>query len=162
MLSMKTVLGLDLQGGIELVYQGEPTPQTPKVTQQALDDAVTIMRNRVDPLGGAEPSIQTSGGNQISVGLPNVKDTNRAKAQVGNTARLEFYDWEANVLTPKGRAAADLLQQQDPAALALSRGTPGSPGGGSMSLYDAVKLASKQPPQPGNDNARKGSEYYLF
>jgi SecD/SecF fusion protein len=162
MLSMKTVLGLDLQGGIELVYQGEPTPQTPKVTQQALDDAVTIMRNRVDQLGVAEPSIQTSGGNQISVGLPNVKDTNRAKAQVGNTARLEFYDWEANVLTPKGKPAANLLQQQDPAALALSSGTPGSPGAGSMALYDAVKLASKQPSQPGKDNARQGSEYYLF
>ncbi len=162
MLSMKTVLGLDLQGGIELVYQGEPTPQTPKVTQQALDDAVTIMRNRVDQLGVAEPSIQTSGGNQISVGLPNVKDTNRAKAQVGNTARLEFYDWEANVLTPKGKPAADLLQQQDPAATALSTGTPGSPGAGSVSLYDAVKLASKQPVQAGSDNARQGSEYYLF
>jgi SecD/SecF fusion protein len=162
MLSMKTVLGLDLQGGIELVYQGEPTPQTPKVTQTALDNAVTIMRNRVDQLGVAEPSIQTSGGSQISVGLPNVKDTNRAKNEVGSTARLEFYDWEANVLTPKGKPAADLLQQQDPAALALSSGTPGSPGAGSMSLYDAVNLASKQPSQPGNDNARKGPEYYLF
>jgi SecD/SecF fusion protein len=63
--TQKTVLGLDLKGGVELVYQGQPTPQTPVVTQDALDRAVDIMRQRVDQLGVAEPEIQTSGGNQI-------------------------------------------------------------------------------------------------
>src|ERR1700747_3252982 len=82
MFTFKTRLGLDLQGGVELVYQGEPTPQTPHVTQDALSRAVDIMRNRVDQLGVAEPSIQTSGGNTISVQLPDVKDTARAEAEV--------------------------------------------------------------------------------
>src|SRR5437763_8587491 len=96
----KTQLGLDLKGGVQLVYQGEPTPQTPQVTQTALSRAVDIMRQRVDQLGVSEPEIQTSGGNQISVGLPNVKDTARAEKLVGATARLEFYDWERWAITP--------------------------------------------------------------
>ena len=65
------------------------------------------MRNRVDQLGVAEPEIQTSGGNQITVGLPNVSDTARAEAEVGTTAQLSFYDWEANVLTPNGKTVAE-------------------------------------------------------
>ena len=161
----KTRLGLDLKGGVELVYQGQPTPQTPVVTQDALSRAVDIMRARVDQLGVAEPEIQTTGGNQISVGLPDVKDIARAEKQVGTTARLEFYDWEANVLTPNGKTAASQLQTQDPTAVAISQGSaggPGLPGSGSMSLSDAVKLASKQPPQASSDNARNGYEYYLF
>jgi SecD/SecF fusion protein len=161
----KTRLGLDLKGGVELVYQGQPTPQTPVVSQDALKRAVDIMRQRVDQLGVAEPQIQTSGGNQIYVGLPDVKDTARAEKQVGTTARLEFYDWEANALTPNGKTVAGQLQTQAPAAVQISRGAgggPGEPGSGSTSLYDAAKLASKQRPQAAPDNARNGYEYYMF
>ncbi len=161
-----TVLGLDLKGGVQLVYQGQPTAQTPVVTQDALTRAVDIMRQRVDQLGVTEPQIQTTGGNQITVGLPNVKDTARAERLVGTTARLEFYDWEANVLTPNRKTVANQLESQDPTALTVSQGSassgPGLPGEGSMSLYNAVKLASTQPTQAGSDNARKGPQYYLF
>ncbi len=161
-----TVLGLDLKGGVQLVYQGQPTAQTPVVTQDALTRAVDIMRQRVDQLGVTEPQIQTTGGNQITVGLPNVKDTARAERLVGTTARLEFYDWEANALTPNGKTVASQLESQDPTALSISQGSstsgPGSPAEGSMSLYNAVKLASTQPAQVSIDNARKGPQYYLF
>src|SRR5919107_4892137 len=78
-----TRLGLDLRGGVELVYQAEPTPQQPVVTQDALDRAIDVMRDRVDQLGVAEPEIQRSGENQISVGLPNVKNADDAQRQVG-------------------------------------------------------------------------------
>ena len=47
----ETKLGLDLQGGVQLVYEGQPTPQQPKVDQQALDRALQIMRERVDAFG---------------------------------------------------------------------------------------------------------------
>ena len=69
--TQKTILGLDLKGGVELVYQGEPTPQTPKVTQDALQRAVDIMNQRVNQLGVTEPQIQTTG-NDITVDLPDV------------------------------------------------------------------------------------------
>ncbi len=98
-LSKDTKLGLDLEGGIELVYEGRPTPQVPEVTPQAVDDAIETMRKRVDALGVSEPEIQRSGAEQISVGLPDVTNAERAREQVGTTAQLQFYDWEPNLLT---------------------------------------------------------------
>jgi SecD/SecF fusion protein len=160
-----TRLGLDLKGGIELVYQGKPTPQS-GVTPASLSRAVDIMRQRVDQLGVSEPEIQTTGGSQITVGLPDVTNTQRAINEVGTTARLEFYDWEANALTPNSKTVASQLQTQDATALEMSQGStavaPGNPGAGSLPLYQAVQLASKQPPSVGAGNARDGKEYYLF
>ncbi|MDQ6606347.1 MAG: hypothetical protein M3Z06_07365, partial [Actinomycetota bacterium] len=163
----KTFLGLDLKGGVELVYQGEPTPQTPKVTPEALNRAVDIMRQRVDQLGVSQPSIQTTGTDLITVGLPDVKDTARAEAQVGATARLLFYDWEANALAPNGKPVSSLLLAKDPTASTISQGTtgaaPGSPGVGSLPLYQAVKLAAAQKNPPvGTFNARNGPAYFMF
>jgi SecD/SecF fusion protein len=163
--TQSTRLGLDLKGGVELVYQGRPTTQQRVVTQDALQRAVDIMRQRVDQLGVSEPEIQRTGADQISVGLPGLNDFARAEKQVGTTARLKFFDWEANALTPNGKPVADQLLGQDQAALQISQGgsaPPGDPGGGSMSLYDAVRLAAQQPEQTSNDNTRLKSEYYIF
>jgi SecD/SecF fusion protein len=160
-----TRLGLDLKGGVELIYQGEPTPQS-KVTPDSLSRAVQIMQNRVNQLGVAQPLIQTYGSNGIDVQLPDVKNTLLAEKEVGTTARLEFYDWEKNAITPNGQTVADQLATQDPTALQISQGSgglpPGATGAGSLPLYDAVKLASKQPEKISHDNARAGTEYYLF
>jgi SecD/SecF fusion protein len=162
----KTRLGLDLQGGVQLIYQGLPTAQTPVVTQDALSRAVDIMRQRVDQLGVSEPEIQTEGGDQISVGLPNVQNTSRAEKLVGTTARLAFYDWEANALTPNGKTVASQLQVQNPQAIEISQGTqatpPGNPGAGSTNLWDSVNVAAKQKPEPSSDNSRATPEYFMF
>src|SRR6059058_2288631 len=121
-LSQPTRLGLDLKGGIELVYQGRPTPKVPKVTPQAIDDAIETIRKRTDALGVSEPEIQRAGANQISIGLPAVKNAARAEQQVGTTAQLQFYDWEPNVLPPG---------TQNPI----------------LSIFTAVQTASKQHPR---------------
>src|ERR1035437_7469498 len=163
---MKTQLGLDLKGGVQLVYQGEPTPQTPQVTQAALQRAVDTMRLRVDQLGVSDTQIQTSGGQQITVGLPNVTNTHRAEALVGGAARVGFYDEEKNALTASAKPVADLLQTQDTSAVQISQGSaaaaPGSPGAGGMPLYQAVSLAARQPLQVSKSNARKGPEYFML
>jgi len=96
--SKPTRLGLDLQGGVQLVYEARPTPQQPQITQQALQRALDIMRDRVDAFGVSEPELTQVGGNQLEANLPGVEDAERAAAQVGSTAQLFFYDWEANVL----------------------------------------------------------------
>src|SRR3954464_3661333 len=72
-----TKQGLDLKGGVQLGYQGKPPPQQPKVTQEALDRAVDIIRERVDQLGVSEPEIQRAGSDQIQVGLPHAKNARR-------------------------------------------------------------------------------------
>ncbi len=166
----KTLLGLDLQGGVELVYKGEPTPQS-QVTPAALQRAVTVMENRVNQLGVAEPSIQTSGdGKDITVQLPNVSNTTLAEKEVGTTAQLAFYDWEGNALLPGTGPPAQTVSSQllagDQNALTISQGStaaaPGDAAAGGIALYDAVKLASEQPQMVSHNNTRVGDEYYMF
>ena len=167
----KTVLGLDLKGGVELVYQGKPTPQQPVVNEAALQRAVDVMENRVNQLGVTQPQIQTEGHNLIDVQLPDVKNVAQAEAEVGTTALLNFYDWEANALTPSNATVASGLYVQDAQAILMSQGSgsaaPGSTSSsaGAMSLYDAVKLAGKQPYMAFTKKvkgARLGSEYFMF
>jgi preprotein translocase subunit SecD len=155
--------------GVELVYVAGPSPQTPSVTSAALARAVAVMRSRVAQLGVRAASIRVSGADEITIQLPDVKNIAQVEREVGATARLEFYDWEANALTPSGQTVASLLQPQNPAAMAISQGAgagaPGSPGAGSMSLYQAVKLASQQPQESSAEkvyNARNGPQYYMF
>ena len=75
-----TKLGLDLQGGVQLVYEARPTKQQPTVNQESLDRALDIMRDRVDSLGVAEPELQRSGANQIEVSLPGVSERRARRA----------------------------------------------------------------------------------
>src|SRR4051812_22192133 len=95
-------LGLDLKGGVELVYEAKPTKQT-QVTGNALNRAIDIMRERTDQLGVSEPEITRLGNNQIQVALPDVKNATEADAQAGATARMNFYDWAPNVTGPDGQ-----------------------------------------------------------
>ena len=142
--------GLDLKGGVQLVYQGKPTPQQPKVTQDALDRAVDIIRERVDQLGVSEPEIQRAGSDQIEVGLPDVKNAQRALQQVGKVAQLYFYDWEADVLGADGKP--------HPADAKVT----GGPSAGSLGLpeYQALKIAAKRPPM-NPKTATTGVQWYL-
>jgi SecD/SecF fusion protein len=148
--SKPTKLGLDLQGGVELVYQAQPTKQTP-VTPDAMQRAIDVMRERVDQLGVAEPEIQQAGANQISVALPAVKNLGQAIAQVGTVAQLAFYDWEVNVIGPDGRPAPT-----NPAVT----GGPAAGSAGAMKLYDAILLASKRPAKIEANNSHESSVFY--
>jgi len=77
-------LGLDLQGGASVVLK--PRNQVPS---GVLDQAIEIIRDRVDGLGVAEPDI-TRQGDSIIVQLPGVKNKDRAVEVVGQTAQLYF------------------------------------------------------------------------
>src|SRR6266571_6613046 len=100
----KTRLGLDLKGGVELIYEAKPTAQA-KVDTESLERAIDIMRKRVDQLGVAQPEIQRAGNAEILVALPDVSNAARAEKEVGRTAQLYFYDWEPNVIGPNGTPA---------------------------------------------------------
>jgi SecD/SecF fusion protein len=163
-----TLLGLDLKGGVQLTYKAAPTPQTPVVTSSALADTISIMDSRVNSLGVSQAAISTQGSDQIVASLPDVHDIQRAENEVGSTAQLEFYDWEANALTPSGKTVASQLALRNPNALTISQGTsasggPGNPGTGGVSLYKAVKLASQQTRAPlSRALSRKGDLLFLF
>ena len=88
-------LGLDLQGGASVVLQ--PPEGT---SSESLDQAIEIIRSRVDALGVAEPDIVRQG-DTVLVELPGVKDQQRALDIVGQTAELRFRP-VLNVLPPEG------------------------------------------------------------
>src|SRR3954462_12661834 len=102
-----TVLGLDLQGGVQLVYKAEPTKAQPTVDADAMQRSIDLMQQRVNEFGVSESELFQSGKDQIEVNLPGVKDAQRAAQQVGSTAQLFFYDWEANILDDKCKTNPD-------------------------------------------------------
>ena len=137
----KTRLGLDLKGGVELVYQAKPTAQS-KVDAESLNRAIDIMRKRVDQLGVAQPEIQRSGADEINVALPNVTNAKKAEQEVGKTAQLFFYDWEPNVIGADGKPAPT-------EGTVTGDSTRGGPGGttAALSQYQAVLRAAKRAPE---------------
>ena len=89
-------LGLDLQGGVHLVYETvDPNP-----TLEQLEGVVQIIRTRVDQFGVAEPLIQTLGSNRIVVQLPGVQDVQAAKDLIGAPAVLDFRELIAVPIEP--------------------------------------------------------------
>src|ERR1700761_8206303 len=106
-LTKSTKLGLDLQGGVQLVYKTEPTAQQPKVTADAMQRSIDLMQQRVNAFGVSEATLNQAGSDQIEVGLPGVQNVQRAISQVGSTAQLFFYDWEGNLLDAKCQVTPD-------------------------------------------------------
>ncbi len=89
----KIKLGLDLQGGISIKVRMD-TNQIAQAEQKtrALDQAVEVLRKRVDRLGVAEPLIQKEGENTIRIDLPGLSEQEKetAKRQIKRAAYLEF------------------------------------------------------------------------
>jgi SecD/SecF fusion protein len=98
-LHKKPTLGLDLQGGLEVILKAVP-PKGHALTQDDLDRSVSIMRNRIDKLGVSEPEIRKQGNNQIVIELAGVHDPAAAARLIGKTAQLQFYDMEADLTGP--------------------------------------------------------------
>jgi SecD/SecF fusion protein len=92
-------LGLDLQGGVELVLKAIP-PKGQEITDENIDLAIEVIRNRVDALGVAEPEIRQQGADQISIQLPGVDDPDKAAELIGKTAQLWLFDVNDNTLDP--------------------------------------------------------------
>jgi hypothetical protein len=155
-------------GGLKITLAAQPTAQTPQITAGAMTRELDLVRHR---LGSVlrHFSVTRAGGNRLVITAPQASAAQRARIipLITQPAQLYFYDWEANVLASNGRTAAQDLQAHDRSVLTLSQGgasaAPGTPGAGSMSLYDAVALAARQPSRPASRfTARIGPEYYMF
>jgi SecD/SecF fusion protein len=134
-LYQKPKLGLDLQGGLEIVLEAQPPPGR-ELTDEDLDRSVTIIRERIDKLGVSETDVRKQGENQIAIQIPGVKDPERAAEIIGKTAQLELYKFEANLIGPSRNAQGDAVA--------------------SASIFN---LLAGQQSQIKGDNAR---EWYLF
>jgi SecD/SecF fusion protein len=98
-IQQKPKLGLDLQGGLEIVLRAVP-PKDHEITDEDMARSVEIMRARVDKLGVSEPEIRKQGSDQISIQLPGINDPGQAAALIGKTAQLWLYDLQANIREP--------------------------------------------------------------
>ena len=102
----KVTLGLDHQGGLEVVLRADPA-KGQKLDSAALDRSVSIMRQRVDKLGVSEPEIRKQGSDQIVIELAGVHDPAKAATIIGKTAQLELYDLETSLTGPSITASGN-------------------------------------------------------
>jgi SecD/SecF fusion protein len=133
-LHKKPVLGLDLQGGTEVVLKAVP-PKGQQVTSSGMDTAQSVMRRRVDKLGVTEPEIRKQGNDQMVIELAGV-NPDRAEQVIGKTARLELFDLQGDLLPP----TADLQGNPNPLT----------------SLYKTLSPVQSQ------GKAKDSQEFYLF
>jgi SecD/SecF fusion protein len=173
----ETKLGLDLQGGLELVYQGQPTGTATSISGQDIEDSIGIIERRINKLGVSEPEVARLGNDEITVSLPGITDAARAAEQVGTTAQLYFFDWEPNLIGPERAIGGRPGQEPPEAALKASEERWKAAGrnvksaesqqlifaGAYPSAYEAALLASEQEPDSDCENCTVAKpRYYLF
>ncbi len=84
------VLGLDLQGGVDLTYQADLSTIPASDQASAMSGLRDVIERRVNLFGVSEPVVETQGSNQLVVELPGVKDVASAISMIGQTPYLEF------------------------------------------------------------------------
>jgi len=82
------VLGLDLQGGVSLVYQADLSNVTNK--PEAMNGLRDVIERRINTFGVSEPVIQVQGEDRLLVELPGVTNVEQAIQMIGETPYLEF------------------------------------------------------------------------
>jgi SecD/SecF fusion protein len=172
-----TKLGLDLKGGLELVYEGQPSGQVTEVSGDDIDRAIDIIRERIDELGVSEPEVSRLGTTEISVSLPDITDASAAIEQVGTTAQLYFFDWEPSLIGPEFAIGGRPGQQPNEKAFdesverwkAAGRNTTSFgnsqliAAGAYPTAYDAAQLAAEQEPVENCENCSANQpRFYLF
>lgn len=123
--------GLDLQGGMRLALEIDDPQGTmaEEARRDATDQALQIIRTRVDELGVAEPVVQKVGDDRIVVELPGLRDEARAKELIAKTAFLKFQivrplEQQDALFNRLDRAVAAAV----PAVAAPPAGTPATTG----------------------------------
>ncbi|UFT97888.1 protein translocase subunit SecDF [Radiobacillus kanasensis] len=83
-------LGLDLQGGFEILYQVEPLDENQEVSMEMLEATTQALRERVDVLGVSEPSFNIEEPDRIRVQLAGVQNQTEARELLSTSATLSF------------------------------------------------------------------------
>ena len=137
-------LGLDLQGGVSVVLA-----PTGDATGDQLDQSLSIIRDRVDALGVAEPDI-TRQGDAIVVQLPGVKNRDRALALVGQTAELQFRPVLQQGQFPEDEVAdAQAAADEQVTASTTTTTAPADGGAGATTTSSTPTTAAETAPDEG-------------
>ena len=109
-------LGLDLQGGFEILYEVSPLDGKKMPSMSAVAESVN---KRVDVLGVNEPDITVEGNNRIRVQLAGVKNADQARRVISSTANLTFRDVNDNLLMD-----ASVLKKEEPVLQQINMAIP--------------------------------------
>ncbi|MCD7032955.1 protein translocase subunit SecDF [Metabacillus sp. GX 13764] len=108
-------LGLDLQGGFEILYNVSPANKGDHIDRSTLLSTVDALQRRANVLGVSEPNIQIEGNNRIRVQLAGVKDQNKAREILSTQAQLTFRDVnDKEMLNGSDLSEGGAKQQFDP------------------------------------------------
>jgi preprotein translocase subunit SecD len=105
-------LGLDLRGGLRVVLQAQEKPGEP-ITDDTIQKAVGIIRDRVDSLGVRETSLYPQGKDRVVIEIAGEDDPEAAVDILKNVAQLEFQDEQGNVLV-SGKNLTDAQARVNP------------------------------------------------
>ena len=89
-------LGLDLQGGIHVVYKADLSSVESGERDNAIEGVIAVLGNRINPMGVTEPVIQKQGDDRIVVELPGLSITDKEKESLSRVAILEFGELAAD------------------------------------------------------------------
>ena len=95
----KPTLGLDLQGGLEVILKAVPL-HGQQITPQQMQVAQQIMIKRVDSIGVASPNVALQGTDEIVIQLAGIHDPAKAAKIIGSTGQLQFFDFEKDLAAP--------------------------------------------------------------
>ncbi|MGE5392935.1 MAG: protein translocase subunit SecD [Candidatus Saccharibacteria bacterium] len=111
---LKLKLGLDLQGGSHLVYEGDLKDIASEARTDAMASARDVIERRVNAFGVSEPLVQVSGSDRLIVELPGIKDIDEAIKQIGQTPYMEFREENPNPqsLTPNAQGQVEVSADQ--------------------------------------------------
>ena len=98
--------GLDLSGGVYIVYEADKED----VTAEEMQAAVSLIQGRMDWNGWTEAEVAREGTNRIRVDIPGVENAEEAIREIGQTAQLSFVDETGKVLLT-GDMVADATKQ---------------------------------------------------
>lgn len=116
--------GLDLQGGMHLALEVDESKGLVPDKSKAIDNALKVVRNRIDEFGVSEPVVQKAGADRIIVELPGIDDPRRAQDVVQKSAFLEFQ------ITDETQALEKALPRLDAVLKDKKVATTGQPGAG--------------------------------
>ncbi|MGW7658816.1 protein translocase subunit SecD [Streptomyces sp. NPDC054756] len=116
--TMPVRLGLDLRGGTQIVL--ETRPGEGDSAAEATDRTLEVLRDRIDALGVAEPSLSRSGTDRIVVELPGVQDPTQAGEVLGRTAQLTFHEVLGTASAQAGASGPRVLEDETGQPLRLA------------------------------------------
>jgi protein-export membrane protein SecD len=154
-------LGLDLQGGLQVLLAAEVT-EGQELDAASMETARRIVENRVNGMGLTEPVVQAQGERRIIVELPGIENPEQAVETIKGTALLEFVDAgriplpAGTVVTTSLGGPTTMTPTEEVTTSLTTNPTPEVEIGSETDTETETVAAADSPPMPENPADRNG------